>query len=277
MAKTKKVKRVLKQIARLERYLNRERFMPMTCRYRTAVLLSLLSKSLTVGRAVCALVDAGFPAEAFALSRTMIEIFFTIRYITNKDTEKRAERYVKYFARVRVEWKRIIDAHLPKTAEELRKLDPDILMHAEEFESRIHWAEPGVSAKTMATEADTAEMTPAGEGIDSAFDYDALYFWTSHFVHATVEGIRGHSVGGGEVFRVRMRYAEERDLGNNALFNTCIFITKAFVQALRCMNEPQPKALNDLFGAIRRVALNDAARRRRKKKRLVERNVLGGG
>lgn len=273
MAQRAKAKKVLKQISRLERYLNRERFRPMTSRYRSALLLSLLSKALTVGRAVVTLVDAGFPAEAFTLSRILIEMFFTIRYITNKDTEKRAERYIKYFARVRVEWKRIIEAHLPKTGKELRDLDPDILENAGEFRSHVHWAEPGVTVKTMATEEDTVEFNKEGKGIDSAFDYDALYFWTSQYVHVTVEGIRGHSCAPGEIFKVRMRYADERDLENNALFNTGIFITKCFVYTLRCMNEPQPKVLNDLMNVVSMFAKNDAASRMRKNES-AKRNIF---
>jgi hypothetical protein len=87
MSSSPSTKLVLKEIKRLERHLNKLEMIPATRCYRTAVILPLLSKALTVGRAICALIDAGFPAEAFATSRTLIEIFFCMRYITNKDTE----------------------------------------------------------------------------------------------------------------------------------------------------------------------------------------------
>ena len=222
--------------------------------------MPLLSKTLTVGRAICLLVDGGFAAEAFATSRTLIEIFLTVRYITNKDTEKRAERYVKYHARVRVEWKKIIEEHMPLTAKGLKAIDPDVIEKAREFKSRGHWAEEGVRAKMMAVEEDTRETDKEGKGINSKFDYDALYFWTSQYVHATVDGIGGHACGPGEIFRIRARYADEKDLGNSALFNTAVFTCKIFVHALRCMNEVQPRALDDLFKMIRKVARADAAR-----------------
>jgi hypothetical protein len=69
-------KRVPKEIKRLERYLNKLEMIPATRAYRSAVILALLSKALTVGRAICVLIDSGFPAEAFAMSRTIVEIYF---------------------------------------------------------------------------------------------------------------------------------------------------------------------------------------------------------
>ncbi|MFI5071838.1 MAG: hypothetical protein ACHP8A_13205 [Terriglobales bacterium] len=42
------------------------------------------------------------------MSRTLIEIYFCVRYISNKDTEARAATYANYHARVRQEWQTII-------------------------------------------------------------------------------------------------------------------------------------------------------------------------
>src|SRR6266481_6818350 len=93
-------KQIIKRIQKLERHLNKLKMVPATRRRRSFVILPLVSKALTVSRAICVLVDAGFPAEAFATSRTLIEILFSLRYITNKFTEKRAEKYLKYQAKV---------------------------------------------------------------------------------------------------------------------------------------------------------------------------------
>jgi hypothetical protein len=106
-------KSVLKQIRSLERHLNRLGIIPATNRLRSAVILPLLSKALTVSRAVCVLVDAGYPAEAFGLSRTVIEILFIVSYISNKDTERRARRYRDYDARARVEFLNIAKKYAP--------------------------------------------------------------------------------------------------------------------------------------------------------------------
>jgi len=185
-----KTSELLAKIKRLERHLNGLEMIPATHLYRSAVILPLLSKALTVGRAICVLIDAGFPAEAFATSRTLIEIFFCVRYVTNKDTEIRAETYIKYDARVRVEWKNVIEKHLPKTAPKLRRLDDFVAETAREFKSKAHWTGLSGQAKLMALEEDTVEVDEHGQPLKSEFDYDALYFWTSHYVHATVAGIR---------------------------------------------------------------------------------------
>src|SRR5271155_761242 len=84
----------------LEQYVSDLQMIPATCLYRNRVILALLSKAVTVGRAGCALDDAGFPAEAFGLSRTIVEVCLTVRFIGNTNTESRAERYVEYVAKL---------------------------------------------------------------------------------------------------------------------------------------------------------------------------------
>ena len=42
------------------------------------------------------LIDAGFTDEAFGMTRTLVDIFFTPHYIANKDTEERALRYAHF-------------------------------------------------------------------------------------------------------------------------------------------------------------------------------------
>ena len=87
MARKPSVKRVLALVKRLEKFVDGEDYYPARNSYRGIVVLGLVSKALTVGRAVCTLVKAGFPGEAFGLSRTLIDVCFTLRYISNSDTE----------------------------------------------------------------------------------------------------------------------------------------------------------------------------------------------
>jgi Family of unknown function (DUF5677) len=110
-----KTSNVLTQIYRLESYLNGLNMVPATALYRNTVVLSLMAKALKVSRAVCVLIDADFPAEAFGISRTLIDIYFSVRYIGNTDTEKRAEKFVNYSTRLRKEWQIIIMKHYPNT------------------------------------------------------------------------------------------------------------------------------------------------------------------
>lgn len=87
LARKPSVKRVLALVKRLEKFVDGEDYYPARNSYRGIVVLGLVSKALTVGRAVCTLVKAGFPGEAFGLSRTLIDVCFTLRYISNSDTE----------------------------------------------------------------------------------------------------------------------------------------------------------------------------------------------
>jgi hypothetical protein len=241
---------VRSQIDHLERTVNEWEIIPATGYYRSSVLLALLSKSLIVSKAICSLVDAGFEAEAFGMTRTLIEIFFCVRYICNKDTEERAGTYVKYGARVRQEWQTIILKYYPNTPPEALKLDSDVLDTAKEFKSKAHWTGHGGQAKLMAMEADSGELDDQGEPIKDSFDYDVLYFWTSQFVHVTVEALGAHALPPGEVFSVHARHRNDRDWTRFSLVNVVTMLSKIYVRACRTMNIDQPQSLTELFAFI---------------------------
>jgi Family of unknown function (DUF5677) len=93
-------KEILQFLQKLEDSINDAGYIPATALYRSKVLLGLVSKVLTTSRAVCCLVDAGFHGEAFGLSRTLTEIFLSVRYITNDQTEARAGLYADQQIRV---------------------------------------------------------------------------------------------------------------------------------------------------------------------------------
>jgi len=162
-------KQILREIQTLELHLNKLKLVPATQMYRSIVLLALLSKELTVSRAICVLIDAGFPAEAFAMSRTLIEIFFYVRYISNKHTETRAETYANYAQRIRLEWKNIIQKHYPKTPAHLLNLDAKVLDTVKDFKNKACWTGHG-QAKLMALEEDTVEVNGLGQPLVSEFD-----------------------------------------------------------------------------------------------------------
>ena len=249
-------KEILKRIVELERHLNGLKVIPATHRLRSLVVLPLLSKALTLGRAICALIDAGFPAEAFATSRTLLEILFSVRYITNKLTEQRAEKYIKYQARVKMEWMKIAQKHFPEKAANLTALDTATLEIAKEFASKGNWTGVRGQIKMMAIEEDDHEFDERGKGFRNEFDYDGLYFWTSQYVHATVAGIDGHVSKRGEVFKVRIRKHLEKDCAADALFITAVSLCKVFVYACRSMNEAQPNAIQELYKMIRKFYRN---------------------
>jgi hypothetical protein len=234
---------VLSHIAKLERYVNELGVTPATAFYRSKVILALLSKALTVGRAVCHLVVGDFPAEAFGLSRTLADIFFCVRYISNKNTEERAATYADYRAKVHAVWLEIIQKYYPNSVVSFPAHHTKALQLAATYPSKHQWTGHGGQARLMALEENIHEVNEQGEPERSEFDYDVIYFWTSQFVHATVVAVEGHASKPGEAFRTWARRSEEKGLGDDALFNVLIFLSKIFVSGCRGIREAQPETI----------------------------------
>lgn len=247
-------KQIRAYVRKLGQFLDGLEILPATHCYRSSVLLALLSKALTVSRAICVLVDRDFPAEAFGLSRTLIDLYFTVRFISNKETEPRAKAYVEHYARIRKEWQEIIRKHYPQKPLSESYLDAEVLEAAAAFKSKVNWTGQSGQSKAMALEEDTVETNEKGEPFKSEFDYDAIYFWTSQFVHGSVAGIAGHASPPGEPFRVHAMSIADKGCARNSLFNISVYLCKTFVCALRAMNLEQPKALQDLFNQIAKLA-----------------------
>jgi hypothetical protein len=248
-----KVDEIQQQIAALEEYVDALEMIPATEFFRNVVLLALLSKALTIGRAVCALVDADFPAEAFGLSRTLIDIFLTVRYISNKDTEVRARTYAEYYAKVHAEWGEINDKYYPDRKLKTPAFHEEAMRVAERFTSKHAWTGVGGQTRMMAFEEDTIESDEEGQPFKADFDYEVVYFWTSHYVHATVIALEEHACPPGMIFRVRTGQPKQY-LTDNALFNVLAFLQRTFIYALRAMREEQPTIMKEVDALLKSYA-----------------------
>jgi hypothetical protein len=239
----------------LEEWINKLEMIPATQVYRAKVILPFFSKALTLGRAVCALVDAGFPAEAFGLSRTLVEMYLSVRYMSNTDTDARITSYVEFGTRVHQEWGAIAAKHLPNKTLRLPAWHGEALRIAKKFPSKHQWTGIGGQVKAMAIEEDTRELGEDGKPFKSEFDYDVPYFWTSHYVHVTVNALDGHAAEAGAVFRVGARRWVEQERGVDALFNALASLSKIFICGCRIIHEQQPETiLTDMHVMIRKFA-----------------------
>ncbi len=208
--------------------------------------------------------DKGFPAEAFGLTRTLVDMFFGVRYMSNKDSDARMTTYVECWARVHEEWGSIIAKHFPKKQVTVPRWHDEVMKIAKKFKSKHQWTSHGGQAKFMALEEDTREKDEYGKPFKHEFDYDVVYFWTSHYVHATIIALDGHAGERGAVFRVGTRRWIEQERGAEALFNTLAFISKIFISGCRVIREDQPeKILQDMHALMSQFV------RRRKGKRVV--------
>jgi len=83
------VEHIRKFLAYAKLSVNEARYYPPSYGYQYLVALALYSKCITVAEATLVLLDAGFSDEAFGMTRTLVDIFLTLRYITNKETHER--------------------------------------------------------------------------------------------------------------------------------------------------------------------------------------------
>src|SRR5580700_6367226 len=104
--KTPEIEHVRKFVAYLKLRVNSKWYYPPLNAYRYTVALALYSKCLTVAEATMALLDAGFSDEAFGMTRTLVDIYITLRYIANNDTDERAQRYARFAAKDSEVWPR---------------------------------------------------------------------------------------------------------------------------------------------------------------------------
>jgi hypothetical protein len=252
---------VLESIVKLEQFIDDEAFVPATAQHRGQVLLALFSKCLTVSRATCALVQAGFGEEAFGITRTLIEIYFIVRYISNNDTEDRAERFAMFFTKDQEGWRSIVPKYYPHLVPPNTPETAEILAKAKNYKSPHQWSGEPQGTKSLAMEPDTYEFEPdimqpgTDKGTMAEFDYEVLYKWTSHYVHSTVCGLEHHITERGDTFKIRHRWSPNRK-AKFALFNVLTMISKTFVCGFRGLRREQPEAvLNEIFRKTKNMKL----------------------
>jgi Family of unknown function (DUF5677) len=111
-------------------------------------------QALTVARAVCLLVDGGFRSEAFGLSRTLVDVCFTVHYIGNADTEVRAKLFAEFYAKDHEGRGEIIQKFYPTGAVEDSEAHRDELVSAKHYKNVHQWTGMGDQTRQMACEPD---------------------------------------------------------------------------------------------------------------------------
>jgi hypothetical protein len=150
---------------------------------------------------------------------------------------------VEYAARIQKEWVILNDKYFPGRKLTLPPSHAEAMKIAEKYKSRHQWTPHGGQAKFMALEPDTFEVNAQGNPVTGELDYDAFYFWTSQYVHATIHSLHGHGIEPGDRFKIRANISAEGDLSRLALFITLSSLIKIFIQGCRGMCEEQPEAI----------------------------------
>jgi len=237
----------LESIEKLERYIDDAAFIPATQQHRGQIILALFSKALTMGRAICSLVQAGFSAEGFGMGRTLIDIHLVVRYIANKDTEARAERFAMFFTKDQEGWQRVVPKYYPQFVALDTPERREILAIAKNYRNPNDWSGEPEKTKSLAKEPDTYEFDSAGNGITAEFDYEIMFKYTSHFVHSTVCALEGHIAERGDTFKIRAHWNPSRK-ASLALFNVLAMTSQIFVSGFRALRHDQPEEiLQEIF------------------------------
>ncbi len=225
--------------------INETRYYPPVYGYRFLVALALFSKCITVAEATLALLDAGFSDEAFGMTRTLVDIYITLRYIANKDTDDRAQRYARFAAKDSEAWAQIAERYWPQNAQPLDERTREI---ASTYRSPHSWS--GHTAREMALEPDTHEIDPAtGNPAVHDFAYSVIYRWASHYVHPTIPALGNHLVQAGRDNFV-VRGGSALDLTHLTLFNVAAYVVNTMISFFRCMGDPPPSRLSKWGGAL---------------------------
>jgi hypothetical protein len=235
-----------KFIAYAKRSLNAARIYPPADNHKYMVALALYSKAITVAEATVALLDAGFNDEAFGMTRTIVDVFFSLHYIANKDTDERAKRYAQFTAKDSEVWSELSSVYWPQ--QQVKPLDDRTKKIASTYPSPHKWS--GKTAKEMALEPDTSEIDPAtGKPAVHDFAYRVVYRWTSLYVHPTVGALRNHIVQAGrDVFIVRG--GDGKNMHHMTVFNVSCYLVNTMISFFRCMGEPQPDRLSRWAGGL---------------------------
>jgi hypothetical protein len=200
-----------------------------------AVSLVLLSKTIRTGEAVCLLIEQGFGDEAFGLSRTMVELSLSGRYIANDpDFCKRSELYIRYFAKDHETWTKMIQKYYPEMFPRYHADHERMLETARTFKSPHSWHDGTV--RDIVVEGDLVEVDEHGHPANWEYDYEVVYKWTSHFVHGTVVAMDAHALEPGVAFAVDAGQ-QRMDKAGMALFNVAMYLFKSTVS---CWNDLNP-------------------------------------
>lgn len=243
--KRDQVEHVRKFLASLKSQLNETRYYPPTNAYRYMVALGLYSKSITTAESILVLIEAGYSDEAFGMTRTLVDIFITLHYIANNDTEARAKKYAQFSAKDSEVWSEVIKIYWPQNAS---TIDPATKRRAAAYPSPHQWS--GRSVKDMALEPDSVEIDPStGRPAVHDFAYRVIYRWTSHYVHPTVVALQNHLVQAGRDNFV-VRKGDGPDMSHLALFSVGSYVVNTLICFFRCMGDPQPPRLSRWGGAL---------------------------
>jgi hypothetical protein len=147
-----------------------------------------LTKAFQVHEAILILCRAGYGSEALALSRTMIEMFITIRWITNQNQVERSEEFAFFVAKRKEYMAKTFLKYQPGSlvgADAVKFVENTYKQYAAKYSSWVFWSNKPNNLKQLAEEKEVLipGLTPPND--DALMTYELFYSHASDYVHAT--------------------------------------------------------------------------------------------
>jgi hypothetical protein len=150
----------------------------------------------------------------------MADIWITIRWLTNKDADIRARRFLGFDSRQRARIIELLGMYYPT-------VDLDRFAgnkhHDQQAQEYSRWDTWGPGIRKMADEEEM--LDPQSVGITSPkWTHDVIFFTSSYYLHPTSLGLRHHFLQPGDTFHFRRQYDEDG------------FASHGLVSTLQCLS-----------------------------------------
>jgi uncharacterized protein DUF5677 len=191
----------------------------------SAVPFSHLTKAFQVHEAVLTLCRAGFGSEAYALSRLILEMNLTLRWITNDDQVKRAEEFAFFVAKRKEYLATMISKYQPGTAlaaDAVNHVEKLYKTYADKYKRFTFWCDKAGSLKQLAQEKEILYGPQPNPHFEAMYLYEVPYSVMSDHVHCTSFALDGVYPATGVPYRISR--ALEPNLVRDAVFTATQFL-----------------------------------------------------
>jgi hypothetical protein len=153
----------------------------------SAIPYTHLTKAFQVHEAILVLCREGYGSEAMALSRIMLEMLITLRWITNNDQLRRAEDFAFFVAKRKEYAARSFAKYQPGNpiaADVVTFVENTYKQYADKYKSWNFWSNSN-TLKELASEKENLiqGLTPPND--DMLMYYELFYSQASDYVHGT--------------------------------------------------------------------------------------------
>jgi hypothetical protein len=151
-----------------------------------------LTKAFQVHESMLALCRSRFGSEAYALTRIMLEMYITLRWISNQDQNKRAEEFAFFVAKRKEYGAKILAKYRPGSpvaADAVKFVENTYKQYADRYDSFKFWSNKPNNLKALAEEKEILISGLVPPNDDAVMLYELPYSLASDYVHVTASAL----------------------------------------------------------------------------------------